>query len=90
MAFVESTYAEGTPRVDPQTGAVVGGRNTSKPQRSAERFIPDLQSIFQGGLGVFVSFHKLPLDPHNVDEIRDGLMADQVRTPHGSPHLLPT
>lgn len=48
MAFVESTYAEGTPRVDPQTGAVVGGRNTSKPQRSAERFIPDLQSIFQG------------------------------------------
>ena len=74
MAFVS-----GHPSIDAKSGVVVGGVNETKALRSPERSIPDLHSIFKGGLSVFVSMHALPFKPGlGGEEIRETLIADQV------------
>lgn len=74
MAFVS-----GHPTIDKVSGSVIGGHNTTLPLRHADRSVPDLHSVFKGGLSVFISFHPLKFSSDvSPEELKSQLMSDQV------------
>ena len=66
--------------IDPKTSRVTGGELCTRPLDDPLRVVPDLHTIFRGGLHVFCHIHKLslPLTATN-DVIRDLLVSDYER-----------
>lgn len=74
MAFVS-----GHPKIDKESGSVVGGLISTLPLRHTERFVPDLHTAFEGGLSVFVTYHPLHFSNDvGAEELKAILMSDQV------------
>lgn len=83
------SFVEGDPAVDPKTGRVMGGNSCSTSLADPGRSIPDLHSVFAGGLKVFVNIHPIELysdsslnsgeelDKAGALKIRSQLIADQ-------------
>lgn len=64
--------------IDPTTGAAIGGELCTQPLDHPRRVVPDLHTIFRGGLHVFCHIHTLHL-PADADGVRDALIADYER-----------
>jgi len=91
IASCSMCFVKDHPTVNPATGAVEGGVNTTKPLLSPGRQICDLHDIFGGGLKVFVKIQPLELfsdrslldagrefDDAGAKKIREQLIEDQV------------
>lgn len=72
-----------------ETGAIVGGRKCTLDLHSPLRSIPDLHTIFRGGMAAFVNIHSVDLysdpslggdelDDVGAKKIREQLIIDQV------------
>lgn len=75
MSFVDY------PVVDEKSSAVVGGHLCTRRLRDAGRVIPDLHSVFRGGLGVFIRYHRLDFSggaAHDPQRIKRILVEDQM------------
>ena len=59
MAFVTEH-----PVIDPDTGIVRGGVNQTRRLRSAERSVPDLHTVFKGGVRALRANPRTPSHPH--------------------------
>jgi hypothetical protein len=78
---ISMAYVTDHSKIDPVSGAVVGGVNNTKPQRSPERQIADVVSIFKGGLGVYMAAREVPVSKAQIEEpekMRDLMMQDQI------------
>ena len=75
-------FVEGHPGADETTGVVSGGRLCSLALRDPLRTVPDLHSVFRGGLATFVSMRRVSIDTSDAavasGELRDQLLADQT------------
>ena len=81
MAFVT-----GHPTIDKRSGSVVGGIHATHSLSDPRRSIPDLHSVFAGGLAVFVKYHDLRIAQDLApEELKEALIADQVRS-HAHAH----
>lgn len=79
MAFVDY------PEVDESTGRLTAGSLCSRQLRDPKRVIPDLHSVFRGGLGVFIAIHPMVIDEADRGDpkkIKAMLIEDQIRKDH--------
>jgi len=76
-------FVEGHASVDPTSGVVVGGHLATRGLRDAQRTIPDLHSVFKGGLGTFITTTPISVDISEESvasgRLRDQLLTDQAR-----------
>lgn len=84
MSFVARGDAgEGPVVVDPETSAVSGGFACTRPLADAKRVVPDLHTVFSGGLNVFCHIHKSDGAKLSADApgavVRDALLDDYAR-----------
>lgn len=80
MAFV--CRDKDSVQVDELTGAARGGCLCSRPLDDPARVIPDLHTIFRGGLHVFTHIVKVPGEKMSNDDpkgVRDTLLDDYAR-----------
>mmetsp|Transcript_19036 Transcript_19036/g.24836 ORF Transcript_19036/g.24836 Transcript_19036/m.24836 type:complete len:412 (+) Transcript_19036:85-1320(+) len=86
VASCAMTFVTGHPEVDEKTGAMIGGVKHSLSMSNPDRMIPDLHTIFRGGMAAFVNIHTLKLYNEGSDEIdeagakkiREQLIQDQI------------
>lgn len=86
VAAATLAFVEGWPTIEPKTGAVVGGNLCTRALASPDRSIPDLFTIFTGGLTIFVNFQGLDVT-NDADAVTTGgqsavkmqLVEDQMR-----------
>jgi 1-acyl-sn-glycerol-3-phosphate acyltransferase len=81
VASCSMTFVTDHPKIDPKTGAIVGGKKCSLGMHDPDRMIPDLHTIFTGGMAAFVSIKELKLysDPGLAGEELDDVGAKKIR-----------
>jgi len=80
VASVTMAFIEGYPTINAQSGVAEGGNLCTRSLDSPDRKIPDLFTLFTGGLHVFVDFRRIQVstDPKEVDKQGESLIKTQL------------
>jgi len=82
MAFVQPTKPFARDMAVDGDGSIVGGSLCSLPLRDNERVVPDIHTVFGGGLQVFIQLKKIDIprsEEAGSTALRDRLLDDYAR-----------